>query len=624
MAMKQRMLMRNFGRILCLLGLLVLGACSQEHTSAYSEQASEDNSNTMPVSVSLEATVDEEQFKAISFELKNDGPALLMSEEDVNSVVVISNRSKSSVYYSEIKWKKKTGANALSYAGTLTDLATGRPLRLSSGQEWFMMGYLGGTYDKASKRVRFNPNSGGGLRALSVGEKVDKAVPIYFPWAQLNLNSRGDALNKSIRFMPLGLMMRVELKNSNTYDVRFRHLYFSSHVLSTGSGYYDLSGTKLPNIPTNLTTAVGASAPWVADATAEPKYPLLSNDGTALDVTVKAGGTYSKYFLVWAMPHSSTDARTKKRTITHLLADAVRVVNGQEQATPKMESVYIWGSTKMPVERKRVLLKTSLLRVKQPLEYFAYNYVSTFPQASNPIASGSTNIGTFTYDQMASSTFLGTSGTWRVPSLEEARGLFHDVGEYLRFDTQMLHTKTPIDIGPHKSPQKRVIVNNEAADYEDVYYNGPSIYALRFSGNGQKYYSAWRYTYPVKYPVKIECIYLGPHYKGDIDDVRQASFWDNLHNKDYISRTYNPIEIYDTSGTYRYTYPGTWVKGSISPFTRITWAFGSPKDNYDAGWLMSPNAVIDQGQWQNYARIVYWDVKMPVIPLEHNAGDFRQ
>lgn len=619
MAMKQRMLMRNFGRILCLLGLLVLGACSQEHTSAYSEQASEDNSNTMPVSVSLEATVDEEQFKAISFELKNDGPALLMSEEDVNSVVVISNRSKSSVYYSEIKWKKKTGANALSYAGTLTDLATRQPLRLPSGQEWFMMGYLGGAYDKASKRVRFNPNSGGGLRALSVGEKVDKAVPIYFPWAQLNLNSRGDALNKSIRFMPLGLMMRVELKNSNTYDVRFRHLYFSSHVLSTGSGYYDLSDTKLPNIPTNLTTAVGASAPWVADATAEPKYPLLSNDGTALDVTVKAGGTYSKYFLVWAMPHGSTD--TRKRAITHLLADAVRVVNGQEQTTPKMESVYIWGSTKMPVERKRVLLKTSLYRIKQPLEYFAYNYVSTSPQASNPIASGRANVGTFTYDQMESSTFLGTSGAWRVPSLEEARGLFHDEGDWLRFDSSM-KTGQASDIGPHRSTDN-VRINNETASYTDVYYNGGTIYALRFSGNGQKYYSAWRYTYPVKNPVKIECIYLGPHYKGDIDDVRQASFWDNLHNKDYIFRTYDPIEIYDTSGTYRYTYPGTWVKGSISSFKRITWAFGTPERNYDAGWIMSLHAVVDRDQLDS-GRIVYWDVKVPVIPLERNASDFRQ
>ncbi|MDY5858103.1 MAG: hypothetical protein SPK09_02585 [Porphyromonas sp.] len=613
------MLKRGLGGILWLFCTLLSVACSKESAAIHSEQLQA--ADAVPLSVSLEATADEEQFKAISFELKNDGPALLMSEEDVNSVVVISNRSKSSVYYSEIKWKKKTGVNTLSYEGTLTDLATGQPIRLSSGQEWFMMGYLGGTYDKTSKRVKFDPNAGARLRAMAQGDKVDKAVPIYFPWIRLSVSSSGDALNKSIRFMPLGLMLRVQLTNKNVYDVRYRSLHFQSHVLSTGAGYYDLSGTRLPRIPNDPASEVGASAPWVAEGTTEPKYTFQTNAGMELDVVLKAGATYDKTFLVWAMPHNSTDARKTKRTITHLLADAVRVVNGQEQTTPKMESVYIWGSTKMPVERKRVLLKTSLLRVKQPLEYFAYNYVSTSPQSSNPIASGSANIGTFTYNQMSSGTFLGTSGTWRVPSLEEARALFHNVGDWLRFDSSM-KTGRASDIGPHRSTDN-VRINNETASYTDVYYNGGTIYALRFFGNGQKYYSAWRYTYPVKNPVEIECIYLGPHFKGDIDDVRQASFWDNLHRQDYIKRTYSAVRISDTS-QYRYTYPGTWVKGSISPYTRIAWAFGTPERNYDAGLIMSPHAVVDRDQLQNYGRIVYWDVKMPVIPLERNASDFRQ
>lgn len=628
---KQRTLMRNFDKILFVLAVFLLGACSKEGTPIVSEGPSAKASDAVPITMSLEATVDEDQFKAIAFELGSTGPSLVMSEDNVNSVVVITNRSKSKVYYSEITWTKVVGKKTLSYAGPLTDLTSGQPIRLSSGEEWFMMGYLGGTYDKVNKRVKYDPNIGSSLRALAQGDKVDKAVPIYFPWVQFTVNTRGDVLNKSVRFMPLGLMMRIELKNNNTYDVRYKHLYFNSHVLSTGAGYYDLSATNLPQIPNNPATEIGTSATWTSEATTEPKYTLLANDGTALDVTVKAGATYDKNFLVWAMPHSSTDARTTKRSITHLLADAVRVVNGQEQATPKMTSVYIWGSTNMPIERKRVLLKTSLLRIKQPLEYFAYNYVSTTPLSSDPIASGSTNIGTFTYDQMSSGTFLGTSGTWRVPSVEEARALFHNMGEWLRFDTQMIKTSQTSDIGPHYDTAN-VRVNNETASYTDVYYNGSSIYALRFLGNGQKYYSAWRYTYPVKNPVQIECIYLGTHFKGDIDDVRQASFWDNLHNKDYISRTYNPVQVYDTGGAYRYTYPSTWVKGSLSTdlgrgittFDRVAWVWGIPAEsNHDAGWIMGPEVVIDSDAWES-GSIVYWNIKLPVIPMEQNAVTFRQ
>lgn len=82
-------------------------------------------------------------------------------------------------------------------------------------------------------------------------------------------------------------------------------------------------------------------------------------------------------------------------------------------------------------------------------------------------------------------------------------------------------------------------------------------------------------------------------------------------------RAYSAVPIYDTSGQYRYTYPRTWEKGSISPFDRITWAFGGPEDRRDAGW-------INVNLWKERGQIRYWELKVPIIPLERNSNTFRQ
>lgn len=192
-----------------------------------------------------------------------------------------------------------------------------------------------------------------------------------------------------------------------------------------------------------------------------------------------------------------------------------------------------------------------------------------------------------------------------------------NVGEYLKFENQA----TP---GPHHSEQS-IRVNGQAKLYRDTYWNGgPTIYALRFQNtqNTDKYqYSAFRYTlepggsYP--YNIKgicIEAVYLGPHYKGNLEDVRKSDFW-NFHKTDYVSRFYPPVVATDASGskTQGYFYPMTWVRESSGGYNHLCWGWGVSKDNLLNGVLMSPVAVIGRTKLPSH---YYWDIKTSVIPVQ--------
>ncbi len=154
-----------------------------------------------------------------------------------------------------------------------------------------------------------------------------------------------------------------------------------------------------------------------------------------------------------------------------------------------------------------------------------------------------------------------------------------NVGEYLKFENQATS-------GPHHSEQS-IRVNGQAKLYRDTYWNGgPTIYALRFQNtqNTDKYqYSAFRYTlepggsYPYNIKgIRIEAVYLGPHYKGNLEDVRKSDFW-NFHKTDYVSRFYPPVVAADASGskTQRYFYPMTWVRESSGGYNHLCWGMGS-------------------------------------------------
>lgn len=99
---------------------------------------------------------------------------------------------------------------------------------------------LGGTFDKASKRVKFDPN-GSNLRAVTVGKEILKPVPVYFPWTKLEVKEAGGRIYVNtpkigkIIFRTIGLLMRVELKNTMDYVVRIKSITYQSNALDTGA-----------------------------------------------------------------------------------------------------------------------------------------------------------------------------------------------------------------------------------------------------------------------------------------------------------------------------------------------------------------------------------------------------
>lgn len=521
---------------LFLLSFIAFSSCSKSVQEADTIPKSEHTQiaeRGLPISLSLDGVLDadlpqDEEARAFAFNVTNTGPELKLTEEKIPSVVIIANADKSIVYYLDIKWSKTVGQNHLYFKDTeiTTDLL-GQGINLSPGNQWYIMGYLGGTFDNTTKEVRYNPN---GARLISTGtEPTVKNVPIAFAWTPLEVKYYGQnqlALSGKdrIRFKTLGMMMRLTLKNEFSSSIRIKNIRYQSNALSTTAGHYNLSVSNLP--ATNST----ALPTWISSAIAEPKYPFGSASGAPINVDLTKDGSYYWSFLVWAMPKEPT----VQQPMTHVLAEATRLTDFKEETYPKMSSLYIWGSTNIPKERTRRKISARIYRDKMALEYFAKNYVGhngfnvanlATPELYTTAYWG--NIPLFSYPEVSKANALRDG--WRVPYYKDARGLYfvNLEGDNIQFTGSTLRTLSNMSVR----------VNGEEKSYTDVYKNGSTIYALRFDGNDKKIYSAWRYNFSIDGGATIEAVYLGPNYKGNIDNISQNEFW-LLHQADIIKRSY--------------------------------------------------------------------------------------
>lgn len=538
---KQKM-KKRFASIM-FLGLALLGSCSRDAQEPEAIQTSQHNQNAKPISLVLEGDLDgdlneqgdnlvteNEEARAFAFEVASSGSRLKMTEENIPSVAIIANEAKTRAYYISINWSKTKDTNHLYYKDQelKTDLL-GQTIDLDLGNKWYITGYLGGNFNPRNRRITYDPN-GTTLQATSNNAPTVKNVPVFFPWTPLEVKHYGTSYQlalsgeNKIRFKTLGMLMRITLRNDFSSSIRVKNLKYQTNALTTTSGYYDLSINNLPS--TNITNTLPS---WNSDRKAEPTYTLADAQGTALrNLDIAAGATYSSSFLVWAMPNSTRP----NRPVTHVMAEVSRLNAASEETLPKMSSLYVWGSTNMPRERSRRRIVARIYREKMSLEYFAKTYVghdgfNVANQAKESAFASGTNIPLYTYTE-ATKTNAFMAG-WRTPRYAEARGLYLvDINNpyILDFSGNGRHTT-----------RGNIRVNGEDQSYTDIYQMGSTIYALRFDGNNRKLYSAWRYTFNRDRGVTIEAVYLGPNYKGNIDDIRQTSFW-TLHANDIVRRFY--------------------------------------------------------------------------------------
>lgn len=357
-------------------------------------------------------------------------------------------------------------------------------------------------------------------------------------------------------------MMRIQLTNEMDYSARYKKIWFQTNALNTNNGYYKIDSSSLPAIPTNTNTEVAGSGTWVPASTTEPSYTFYKDEKFSIveDVVVASKQTHSNYYLVWAMP--TTPAPTAP--VTHLLAEAKRLSSSMtEEATPKMNAVYIWGSTNMPQEDTKRILKTRLVRPKAALEFFSKEYVKSTETSFPPYPNTNTNgVDLWDYNQISDPYFVKAG--WHIPNYYEGVALMVPVENYaLKFgvDKEFPVPNVPTIVnGERKNSLDRFLMSSQHSDI---------IYALRFDDEKKDQYSAWRYTKDANKNIKVECVVLGPSYKGSISDIAKESFW-SYHQMDIIKREYpiaasmkydnNPYYYYEYNYTDRKDTPAFWVK----------------------------------------------------------------
>lgn len=603
----------RYTKILALsLSLVLLGTACSKDRDQVTEPSTQTNTQTAGVGArslrltleGLEATMPEgsaetSQARAMAFEISDAGPKLKMTEEKMESVAVIANADQSVKHYVKIEWSKEAGKNRLYVEDyEVTHTLDNTALQLTAGQDWYIMGYVGGTYDHATKRVSFNPN-GEPLKAGANGQVIKKAVPVVFPWTKLTVKTQNGkdyaatAIDQ-VQFKALGTILRVTLKNSFGQDIRLKGLRLLSNALRSGSGYYDLSSSKLPALTETALPKftfheqLNTTPNSYFRSINQPTYAVQNNDGSAnVDVT---NGATSASFLIWAMP----DASAPQRPVTHVLANISRLKDGVEQNEPKMETLYVWGTNRVFAERSRQLIRANAIRHKMSLEYFAKNYLGLGTEENITVSASSmsnaqraerqstdielqgyTNIPRFGYTDVTGR--FAITNNWSIPLYREARGLFMvDLGDVTNGSDKALSI-APTTSQVRRTITQEVMVNGEAKTYTDTYIMGSTIYALRFdnAGDGRKLYSAWRYSYneAPNRAALIEAVYLGPNFKGTIDDIIPRGFWEthraDLIERRYVSSYYAYVDARSSAVDQTIKFMETLPDGSKRPLTAV-------------------------------------------------------
>lgn len=502
-------------------------ACKQE--SPADSPLDIEKTSEVVESLVLEAAFDtmpiESEGELLSLNYLEQARENLPEGKPLYSLCFISSLDGADKHWCEMTWQKTKGKDHF-YAKEVNLLGTnGQPLRLNPKRNYKITGFLTynrGNIDKVNRRVRFTPNKSN-IKSVGAGRPaLEMDIPLYFDWVPLTLSKKTStevleaqavSTEKSRRasdrivIKPLGVLARIELYNDNDYDVRVSTLKLHSTVVSSSGVTFDLTQRSTPNI-----SAPSLGATFV-DVGGSQSYRLEN----PVTLSKKSGSTATKMpgsYLLWMM---AKPIAANERKLTHITVDAKRVVNGVEQSRPSMRDLYVWGSVSAaPAERTRRRLEARIYRPKDVLEYFSDGYLQ-----GNRSSFGTNSRSQFLFQDFKRLSVPG----YRIIN-EEINKLWggNRNGDVRFKDDGVVSTSTYTvnDLG--------VL----SGSYTDTYKNTSSVvYALRFSDTNGRNYAAWRYFDNGR----IESVYLGAGYKGNISDVANDAFW-QAHSSDIVRRTY--------------------------------------------------------------------------------------
>lgn len=361
-----------------------------------------------------------------------------------------------------------------------------------------------------------------------------------FDWVPLRLSSDGISaqslfkdtpdVNNRIKMKPLGVMMRVEVTNQNSYPVKVRGLRVFSTVVNPSDGDIFFGGHTKAKTPADL--------PYSSQNITED----YSFD--VEDFTLTGKQKYNKYFLLWGMPTRPNTAGTayyKGRKFSQFLLD-VEFLNTSiaEEDRPKMTTLYVWGSdANTPRHNSRAKIDAQIIRPQSVLEYYSKGYATQDRKFSPNRPLYQITKALFNREKTL---YPG----WRALKYLEA-----DILGNAALASNM--KRNPTAAG-YKETLNLNYPDKVGADFVDLAVRKGNnvetevLYMLRFDDkvtNGatnRLQYSAWRYKRNIgnRYG-SIESIYLGPAFKGTIWDVATEKFWE-LHQADIVTRVYSSAQ----------------------------------------------------------------------------------
>lgn len=563
-----------------------LVGCSSEHENTSETDVVAGDAST--VVFSLEGDAPEDDLRALDITLTDKGASAdYRKAQTFSSVCVLVNKARTKAYYFNVTWTRKAGSSALTTTTTPTTTLDGTPITLSTREEWYLTGYLGGTYTHANKRVSYKPNPNV-LTGLQKGGTQNRDIPVFFPWVKLKLTNGQsgsfvlskfvDPANSSdtkIKFQILGTILRVNLKNNNvkrlantSYGIVVKDMVFESNVMTTSDGYYNLALAGLPAV-----TSTNAST-YVPTSTTERRYTFADANTTHKGIVLASGATHTRSYLVWATPTNTSEAKP----VTHLMASVKRLnSSGAQMALPVMNNLFIWGSRGKPQHGTKVAVNTNIVRAKTAWEYLRDGYyqngvVFEHKQEESTLAVPA-GTGIPTYNQLAVFTDHNEVGANRPPSsIVFSSSKTFTNGTYISNDW---FVRTIGMIGRTTVPGLNLTVKAPTPTTRGIFYilsgyrnmQGNGEVALTnsksFQGltQGSKdFYCATRITSSTS-TANIKQVYLGPNYVGP----EHAPFEDSFYTKyasDVVTRTYPPVigsfyGLNNASGTI--TGPVTWT-----------------------------------------------------------------
>uniref|UniRef100_A0AB33JGV8 DUF4906 domain-containing protein n=1 Tax=Prevotella sp. GTC17260 TaxID=3236796 RepID=A0AB33JGV8_9BACT len=271
--------------------------------------------------------------------------------------------------YGEITFKQKSkGSYDFSYKGKL-ELENPHGVTMNPGDQWYVMGIIGGRYNKDKHTFEVEGYKGfmreNGFVSTVVNPDRGTTIPFLSKWTKLTKVGTDNvvATTDNMTFNPQGILLRIRYNNKTKYNLLEKYIGIKSNVLADNIAY-DLTSTGLPDIE-------GAEKDFAWNYTGE----LENKKWVNIDVTL-------------ATEYADAASQTPKFTRT-LVPGATKLVRTDSNTKDENETVLIWTNVfSKPVdpEKPRVGFFTSSALIDEINENGSLN-----PQGQNLYVRTSSN-----------------------------------------------------------------------------------------------------------------------------------------------------------------------------------------------------------------------------------------